>query len=120
MGYNYLYTGKEETVPIKVEDKLMSTQSDKDKNSEITTVTRINSEEKMLLKKIGVKISNLDIYNYANDVAEKNGYAKISYQGFKNKNLKELNLQLVLKYLICWIFQMNLNFVFLVLLFCLS
>lgn len=86
LGYNYLYTGKEETVPIKVEDKLMSTQSDKDKNSEITTVTRINSEEKMLLKKIGVKISNLDIYNYANDVAEKNGYAKISYQGFKSKN----------------------------------
>ena len=73
----------DKTEPVISEEEVITGESDK-KNS--ITVTRIDAEEKELLKKSGVAISNLDIYNYANDVAEKNGYAKISYQGFKDKN----------------------------------
>lgn len=83
LGYNYLHTNKEEPAQIKTEEKIISGESIK---KDVLTVSRVNAEEKILLKKIGVKISNLDIYNYANDVAEKNGYEKISYQGFKSKN----------------------------------
>ncbi|MFA5518928.1 MAG: hypothetical protein WDA74_06710, partial [Spirochaetota bacterium] len=86
LGYNYLHINKEKPIPIKTGEKLISAQSEKSENNKTTTVARINSEEKILLKRNSVKISNLDIYNYANDVAEKNGYAKISYQGFKSKN----------------------------------
>lgn len=86
LGYYYLYTDKDKTITVKTEENIISSQSEKNKNTETITVARINPEEKTLLKKNNVKISNLDIYNYANDVAEKNGYEKISYQGFKNKN----------------------------------
>ena len=52
----------------------------------IITVKRVNEQEKELLLKYKVKISDYDIYNYSNDVAVKNGYAKISYTGLKDKN----------------------------------
>jgi hypothetical protein len=74
---------EDKTKPVITEDEIISSDSDKDN---IVTVARINADEKELLKKAGVAISNLDIYNYANDVAEKNGYTKISYQGFKSRN----------------------------------
>ncbi len=79
------YPGKDEdkTEPVISEKEIISGESVKNNN---ITVARIDDEEKELLKKAGVAISNYDIYNYANDVAEKNGYTKISYQGFKDKN----------------------------------
>ncbi len=52
----------------------------------IITVKRVNEQEKELLLKHKVKISESDIYNYSNDVAVKNGYDKLSYTGLKNKN----------------------------------
>jgi len=52
----------------------------------VITVKRVNEEEKDLLLKHKVKISESDIYKYSNDVAVKNGYSKLSYSGLKNKN----------------------------------
>jgi len=52
----------------------------------IITVKRVNEQEKELLLKHKVKISDYDIYNYSNDVAVKNGYSKIDYTGLKDKN----------------------------------
>ncbi len=52
----------------------------------IYTVKRVNNQEKELLLKHKVKISESDIYKYSNDVAVKNGYEKISYDGLKDKN----------------------------------
>lgn len=75
------YTDK--TEPVLTEEELMN--SDPPEGS-IITVTRINASEKELLEKSGVIITNLDIYNYANDVAVKNGYSRLSYQGFREKN----------------------------------
>ena len=69
--------------PILTEDELLTGDTPE---GSIITVTRINADEKKILEKSGVTISNLDIYNYANDVAIKNGYARLSYQGFQNKN----------------------------------
>lgn len=54
--------------------------------AEIITVKRVNTEEKALLEKRNVVIRDVDIYNYANDVAVKNGYEKITYSGLKQKN----------------------------------
>ena len=53
---------------------------------EIATVKRVNREEKELLVKRKVKIRDIDIFHYANDVAVKNGYEKITYSGIREKN----------------------------------
>jgi len=53
---------------------------------ETMTVDRVNSEEKALLEERNVKIRDIDIFNYANDVALKNGYEKITYTGIREKN----------------------------------
>lgn len=53
---------------------------------QVITVKRVNSEEKELLVKRNVMIRDIDIFNYANDVAVKNGYEKITYKGIKQKN----------------------------------
>jgi len=49
-----------------------------------------NDKEKIsknkLKKKYDIKISTMDIYNYANRIAEKNGYHKLSYSAMTNKN----------------------------------
>ncbi|HPS57488.1 MAG TPA: hypothetical protein PK514_05220 [Spirochaetota bacterium] len=52
----------------------------------VITVKRVNPEEKELLIKRNVMIRDIDIFNYANDVAVKNGYEKITYKGIKQKN----------------------------------
>ncbi len=52
----------------------------------IFTVKRVDEQEKQLLQKHKVKINESDIYRYSNDVAVKNGYEKISYEGLKSKN----------------------------------
>jgi len=52
----------------------------------VITVKRVNDQEKELLSIHKVKISESDIYNYSNDVAVKNGYSKLSYNGLKDKN----------------------------------
>ena len=57
-----------------------------DNKDTIITVKRVNQEEKELLLKHKVKISESDIYNYSNDVAVKNGYSKLSQNGLKDKN----------------------------------
>jgi len=77
-----LKSRKPETEKIITEKDLQSVEN---KNI-IFTVKRVNELEKELLLKHKVKISETDIYNYANDVAVKNGYNKISYGGLKNKN----------------------------------
>lgn len=53
---------------------------------EVITVKRVNPEEKELLVKRNVMIRDIDIFNYANDVAVKNGYEKITYKGIRQKN----------------------------------
>ncbi len=53
---------------------------------EVITVKRVNTEEKKLLVKRNVIIRDIDIFNYANDVAVKNGYEKITYSGLTAKN----------------------------------
>lgn len=53
---------------------------------EVITVKRVSTEEKALLIKRNVIIRNIDIFNYANDVALKNGYEKITYRGLTEKN----------------------------------
>ena len=53
---------------------------------ETFTVKRVNTEEKEILVKRNVKIRDIDIFNYANDVAIKNGYESITYKGIKEKN----------------------------------
>lgn len=52
----------------------------------VFTVKRVNEQERELLLKHKVKITESDIYNYSNEVAVKNGYSKLSYAGLKNKN----------------------------------
>jgi hypothetical protein len=52
----------------------------------IFTVKRVDDQEKQLLKKHKVKISESDIYRYSNDVAVKNGYEKLSYDGLRERN----------------------------------
>jgi hypothetical protein len=52
----------------------------------VVTVKRVNDQEKELLQKHKVKISESDVYRYCNDVAVKNGYSKISLEGLKDKN----------------------------------
>ncbi len=71
------------TADTTVTPDLQPVQTPKDA---IITVKRVNEQEKELLVKYKVKISDFDIYNYSNDVAVKNGYSKISYTGLKEKN----------------------------------
>ncbi len=52
----------------------------------VVTVKRVDSEERKLLVKHNVKITDYDIFNYANDVAIKNGYSGLSLDGLKKKN----------------------------------
>ena len=54
--------------------------------NQVITVKRVNTEEKELLAKRNVTIRDIDIFNYANDVAVKNGYEKITYTGIRQKN----------------------------------
>ena len=50
------------------------------------TVHGLSESEQVVLKNNNVKIREIDIYHYANDVAVKNGYEPISYSGLKEKN----------------------------------
>ncbi len=81
-GYYIVKIKKHETANLAKDSSL---QTSENKNI-VVTVKRVNEQEKELLLKHKVKISELDIYNYSNDVAVKNGYQKISYKGLKDKN----------------------------------
>jgi len=50
------------------------------------SVIRTTPEEKEQIKNYNIKISAIDIYKYANDVAIKNGYAELANKGLKEKN----------------------------------
>ncbi len=50
------------------------------------TALREETEKKELVDKYGISISPYDIFMYVNEVALKNGYKKITIQGFKDKN----------------------------------
>ncbi|HPR38058.1 MAG TPA: hypothetical protein PLT13_10730 [Spirochaetota bacterium] len=52
----------------------------------IITVKRVDEQEKELLKLHNVKITDYDIFRYANDVAIKNGYSGLTMSGLKDKN----------------------------------
>ncbi len=52
----------------------------------IITVKRVDAQEKELLKLHNVKITDYDIFMYANDVAIKNGYSGLTLSGLKSKN----------------------------------
>jgi hypothetical protein len=52
----------------------------------IITVKRVDEQEKELLKMHNVKITDYDIFMYANDVAIKNGYSGLTMSGLKEKN----------------------------------
>jgi hypothetical protein len=73
---------KSDTEKIITENDLQKVEN----KNVIFTVKRVDENEKELLLKHKVKISETDIYNYANDVAVKNGYNRISYDGLKDKN----------------------------------
>lgn len=74
------YSGKEKAVLAEKELK------DVQNKNIVITVKRVNEEEKQLLKKHNVKISDYDIFRYASDVAIKNGYSGLSFDGLKTRN----------------------------------
>ncbi|PKL18072.1 MAG: hypothetical protein CVV49_07735 [Spirochaetae bacterium HGW-Spirochaetae-5] len=80
----------ETTGVIKTSDSSGIAASSEQKSGEdkktVFTVKRVDDQEKKLLQKHKVKISESDIYRYSNDVAMKNGYEKLSYDGLKDRN----------------------------------
>jgi len=72
------------------DNKPVLTEKDIAKETEnkniVVTVKRVDEQEKELLKKHNVRISDYDIFHYANDVAIKNGYSGLTLSGLKMKN----------------------------------
>lgn len=75
------YSGKDE--PVITEKDLGKEAGNK---NIVITVKRVDEQEKLLLKKHNVQITDYDIFRYANDVAIKNGYSGLSLDGLKQKN----------------------------------
>ncbi len=78
--YRYMHKGE----AVKPADEKIEGATEN--TGEIITVKRVNEEEKILLQERNVIIRDIDIYNYANEVALKNGFEKLTYSGIKNKN----------------------------------
>ncbi len=52
----------------------------------VITVKRVDEQEKQLLINHNVRITDYDIFRYANDVAVRNGYSSLTLSGLKEKN----------------------------------
>jgi len=80
------YSGAEKPV---ITEKDLNTTGDGNESGNkniIITVKRVDEQEKELLKLHNVKITDYDIFLYANDVAIKNGYSGLTMSGLKDKN----------------------------------
>lgn len=87
-GGIYISRNSDENKPVLSEHDLNTSSTDKKDETKniIITVKRVDEKEKELLKLHNVKITDYDIFMYANDVAIKNGYSSLTLSGLKEKN----------------------------------